>query len=402
MSRVAGREEAPAPSTRVPPGGTILPVKVLVAPDSYKGSLTAPAAAAAIAAGVRRALPTALAVQMPLADGGEGTVEALVRVCGGTAWEVTVRDPLDRPVCAAAGSLGGGVVVIEMAAASGLPLLQPDERDPFRASTFGTGELIRAALDRGAREIILGVGGSATVDGGAGALQALGARLLNRAGAGIDPGNAGLAALDRIDASSLDPRLQGVRLRVACDVRNPLIGPRGAAAVFGPQKGAAAADIPVLDANLARFASVVERDLGVAVADVPGAGAAGGLTAGLLAIGAGTEPGIDLVLDAAGFVEQVRDADLVFTGEGRIDGQTAHGKVISGVLARTAPCGVPVVALAGMVRAQELDELYAAGLTAAFAISDGPASQQQHFERASALLERAAEAVMRLWSAGHR
>ena len=375
-------------------------MKVLVAPDSYKGSLTAPAAAAAIAAGVRRARPAAQVAQIPLADGGEGTVEALVRARNGTTWNATVRDPLDRPVCAIAGSLGDASVVIEMAAASGLPLLGPDERDPFHASTFGTGQLIRAALDRGAREIILGVGGSATVDGGAGALQALGVRLLDRDGAEIGPGNAGLAGLDRIDASSLDARLPEVRLRVACDVRNPLVGPHGAAAVFGPQKGARASDIAVLDRNLARFARIVERDLGLAVADLPGAGAAGGLTAGLLAIGAGPEPGIDLVLEATGFAAQARDADLVLTGEGRIDGQTVHGKVISGVLARTQPCRVPVVALAGIVRSHELEDLYAAGLTAAFAISDGPATRQRHFEQAATLLERAAEAVMRLWSAG--
>ncbi|HWE60443.1 MAG TPA: glycerate kinase, partial [Chloroflexota bacterium] len=322
-------------------------MKLIVAPDSFKGSLTAVQAAAAMAAGVTRARADATVLQIPLADGGEGTVDALVRALGGTRVTVKVQDPIGRLVRATLGLLTGDTAVIEMAAASGLPLLRGEERDPFRAGTFGTGQLIRAALDRGVREIILGVGGSATIDGGAGALQALGARLLDASGDQIAPGNAGLARLAAIDLRDLDPRARTARVRVACDVRNPLTGPGGAAAVFGPQKGARAEDIPRLDANLAHFAAVVRRDLGLDVASPPGAGAAGGLTAGLLAIGARIEPGIDLVLEATRFAAQLEGTDLVLSGEGKIDGQTAHGKVISGLLARTSRAGVPLVALAG-------------------------------------------------------
>ncbi|MGH2347528.1 MAG: glycerate kinase, partial [Chloroflexota bacterium] len=220
-------------------------MQVICAPDSFKGSLSAPKAAAAMAAGVTRGAPGSRTIVLPLADGGEGTVAVLVGARHGRLARVAARDPLDRPIRAEIGLLGDGVVAAEMALASGLPLLRLDERDPFRASTFGTGQLIRAALDHGARELILGVGGSATVDGGAGALQALGARLLNQEGQSIPPGNAGLAELAGIDLSQLDPRLRATRLRVACDVRNPLTGPNGAAAVFGPQKGARPSDIPI-------------------------------------------------------------------------------------------------------------------------------------------------------------
>ena len=375
-------------------------VKLIVAPDSFKGSLSAAAAAAAIAVGAARARPHAALVLLPLADGGEGTVETLIGALGGRSLDVETRDPLDRPLMARIGILDHRTAAIEMAAASGLPLLRTDERDPFRASTYGTGLLILAALDAGAREILLGVGGSATIDGGAGALQALGARLLDAAGSSIPPGNAGLARLARIDLSGLDPRLRQVRLRVACDVQNPLTGPRGAAAVYGPQKGARAGEIAPLDRHLARFAAVLARDVGIEVAARPGAGAAGGLTAGLLAIGAETEPGIDLVLDATHFSEHLSGASLVLTGEGRIDAQTAYGKVISGVLARTRPTRVPVVALAGIVRTEELGPLYAAGLSAAFSIACGPISRGRAYAEAAPLLERAAESVVRLWAAG--
>lgn len=374
-------------------------MRVIIAPDSFKGSLSAAEAAAAMAAGVWRACPNADVVRIPLADGGEGTVDALLRALGGAPLDVEADDPLGRPLRARIALLGDGRAAIEMAAASGLPLLRAEERDPFHTSTRGTGQLIRAALDHGAREIILGVGGSATVDGGAGALRALGARLLDAGGHPIPQGNAGLASLAAIDLRDLDPRLRATRLRVACDVTNPLTGPRGAAAVFGPQKGARPEDLPALDANLAHFAQVAARDLGRDVAAVPGAGAAGGLTAGLLLLGAVTEPGIDLVLDVTRFADQLRDADLVLSGEGRIDGQTAHGKVISGVLARAAAAGVPLVALAGAVRREELTPLYAAGLVAAFPIVDGPTTFDDAIARAAPLLERAAEAAVRLWLA---
>lgn len=372
---------------------------VICAPDSFKGSLSAAKAAAAMAAGVARGAPRTQVVQLPLADGGEGTVAALVDARKGQVERVNVRDPLDRPIRAEIGLLGEGVVVAEMALASGLPLLRLDERDPFRTTTFGTGQLIGAALDRGASEIILGVGGSATVDGGAGALQALGARLLNADGRQIPQGNAGLADLAAIDLSELDPRLQATRIRVACDVRNPLTGSNGAAAVFGPQKGARPADIPILDANLAHFAEILSRDVRLKVVGVPGMGAAGGLTAGLLAIGGRAESGIELVLETLQFDRHVAAADLVLTAEGRIDRQSAQGKVISGVLAHAGRVGVPVVALGGSVRAGELTDLYAAGLTAAFPIADGPLTYAKAFARVETLLAQATERVVRLWLA---
>jgi glycerate 2-kinase len=375
---------------------------VICAPDSFKGSLSAPKAAAAMAAGVSRGAPRSRATVLPLADGGEGTVAVLVGARQGRLAWVEARDPLDRPIRAEIGLLGDGVVAVEMALASGLPLLRLDERDPFRASTFGTGQLIRAALDHGAKEIILGVGGSATVDGGAGALQALGARLLNQEGRPIPPGNAGLADLAAIDLSALDPRLRATRLRVACDVRNPLTGPNGAAAVFGPQKGARPPDIPVLDANLAHLADILARDLGLTVADVPGMGAAGGLTTGLLVVGGRAESGIELVLETREFDRRLIDADLILTGEGRIDRQSAQGKVISGVLAHAGRIGVPVVALGGSVRAGELGALYLAGLTAAFPITDGPLSYSKAFARAESLMQQAGERVVRLWLAAQR
>ncbi len=375
---------------------------VICAPDSFKGSLSAAKAAAAMAAGVARAAPRAQVVRLPLADGGEGTVAALVGARNGRMETVDVRDPLDRPIRAEIGLLGDGVVVAEMALASGLPLLRLDERDPFRATTYGTGQLIRAALDSGASEIILGVGGSATVDGGAGALQALGVRLLNVEGAQIPPGNAGLADLATIDLSDLDPRLRSTRIRVACDVRNPLTGTNGAAAVFGPQKGARPSDIPTLDANLAHFAEILARDLGLKVMGLPGMGAAGGLTAGLLAIGGRAESGIELVLETLDFDRHVAKADLVLTAEGRIDRQSAQGKVISGVIAHAGHAGVPVVALGGSVRAGELHGLYTAGLAAAFPIADGPLTYAKAFARAESLLLQATERIIRLWLAAKR
>lgn len=377
-------------------------MKVIIAPDSFKGSLSAADAARAIAGGVRRAAPQAAVEQLPLADGGEGTVAALVQAAGGRLESAVVHDPIGRERAATFGLLRDDVAAIEMAAASGLPLLSHAERDPFGTGTRGTGELLRAALDHGVREIILGVGGSATVDGGAGALQALGARLLDAAGAPIGVGNAGLATLASIDLDGLDPRIRRVRLRVACDVQNPLTGPHGAAAVFGPQKGARPSNIAALDAHLAHFASIVRRDLGIDVSTAPGSGAAGGLTAGLLAIGATIEPGIDLVMSAMRFEEYLDGADLVITGEGRIDRQTMHGKVISGVLARARPRRVPVIALAGAVRHAELRPLYRAGLVAALAIETRPMSLRDAHAEAAHLLEQTAESALRLWLAARR
>ncbi len=375
-------------------------VKVVCAPDKYKGCLPADALAEAMAAGVLRALADCVVVRLPLADGGEGTLDALVAARGGKRLIVPSHDPLGRPIDAEIGDLGAGMFVVEMARASGLTLLRPDERDPFRASTFGTGELIRAALDRGATEIVVGAGGSATVDGGAGALMALGARLVDDNGRDIEPGNTGLAGLASVESSALRARLHDVSLRIANDVTNPLTGPEGAAAVYGPQKGASRAGIQVLDRNLARYAAIIARDTGVDIGSRPGAGAAGGLTAGLLLAGASLESGIELILDAVRFDEYLPGSDLVLTGEGRLDRQSIHGKVVSGVLAHATRHRIPVVALAGALKVRELGPLYAAGLTAALSVVDGPMTAAKAFARTGPLVQRAAEAVVRVLAAG--
>jgi glycerate kinase len=322
-------------------------MRVLVAPQEFKGSLTAVEAAEAIAAGVRDAMPDAEIDAVPMSDGGAGLVDALLSARGGDGVTTRVHDPLMRPVDAIWALLADGSAVIEMAAASGLALLTDDERDPLRATTFGTGELILAALERGATRIVVGVGGSATVDGGAGAMQSLGVRLLDATGADLAPGGGPLARLDRIDLANRDPRVSTAQIRVACDVTNTLCGPNGAAAVYGPQKGASPDQIPVLDAALRRFADIAKRDSGVDLLETKGGGAAGGLAAGLM-MGAGAmlEPGFPLVAREIGLEAKVAAADLVITGEGRLDAQTAFGKTGSGVadLARTYHRRVAVIA----------------------------------------------------------
>ncbi len=376
-------------------------MRILVAPQQFKGSLSAGEAAEAIADGLRRALPGVELDLLPLADGGPGTVEALVEASGGRFREFSVHDPLGRPVRARWGALGAqgeqntATAVIEMAAASGLALLRPQERDPRKTSTFGTGELLRAALDAGQRRIIVGVGGSATNDGGAGLAQALGARLLDAEGSDLPPGGASLARLARIEAAGLDPRLGRAEVIVAADVTNPLCGPQGASLVYGPQKGASEEVAPELDAALARYAEIVRRDLGVDVADVPGAGAAGGLAAGLIAFcGAQVRPGFEVVAEAVGLADRVAGADVVATGEGRLDRQTAFGKTAAGVARAAREAGKPVVALVGSV--EEGYEEEAAGLfDAVFALTDGGLSLDDAIARAADLLSAAAEAAGR-------
>jgi glycerate kinase len=375
-------------------------VRVLVCPDSFKGSLSSVDAAEAVARGVELGAggEGVDVVRIPLADGGEGTVDALVRATGGEVRHVRVRDPLMREVDSFFGLLGdGSTAVVEMAAASGLHLLSDDERNPLAASTFGTGELLVAAVGTGVSKLVVGIGGSATNDGGAGAMAALGARFLNSDGRDLPPGGAALAELDRIDMSGFRFPLDRVRVEVACDVTNPLTGPLGASAVFGPQKGATPEMVQQLDGALARFAEVVKRDLGKDVADMPGAGAAGGLGAGLAAfLNASLRSGIDMVLDAARFDEALADAGLVITGEGRIDEQTAYGKTIGGVLKRASKRGVPVVAVAGSVTG-DLRPLYDAGLTAAFSLACSPMTADYAMKHADELLTALAANVIRLF-----
>jgi glycerate kinase len=322
-------------------------MRIVVAPQEFKGSLTAAQAARAIAAGLRAVLPDAAIVEAPMSDGGAGLVDALLAAHGGQRIESPAHDPLMRPIRAAWALLPDGTAAIEMAAASGVVLLAPHELNPLIATTCGTGDLIRAALERGCTRLVVGVGGSATVDAGAGAMQALGARLLDPGGRDLPPGGASLARLDRIDLSHRDERLTRTKIRIASDVTNPLCGPEGAAAVFAPQKGAAPDDVRILDAALRRFAEVARRDCGVDLLTMPGTGAAGGLGAGLVALaGASIEPGFDLVAEAAGLERQIAGADVVITGEGRLDAQTAYGKTAHGVskLARAHHKRVAVIA----------------------------------------------------------
>lgn len=323
-------------------------MRIVVAPQEFKGSLSAQQAAEAMAEGARRACPAAQVAAIPLADGGPGTVQAMARAGGGRILAATVRDPLLRPVEAEWVLLPDGTAVIEMAAAAGLWRLQPGERDPRIASTYGVGELIRAALDHRCRRIIVGLGGSATNDGGAGMAQALGARLLDASGRDLPPGGAALARLERIDLSRFDPRARGCPVTAAADVSNPLCGSQGASLVYGPQKGASPEAARELDAALRRYAQVLERDLGVRVIDAPGAGAAGGLGAGLIAfLGAQVRPGLPVVAEALGLRERLRGADLLLTGEGRLDAQTTYGKTVAGVAGIAREEGVPVVAVVG-------------------------------------------------------
>lgn len=378
---------------------------ILVAPQQFKGSLTAREAAEALGRGLRRTLPDAEVDELPVADGGPGTLEALVEATGGDFFEADVHDPLGRPLRARWGALGGGAgpaAVVEMAAASGLELLRPEERDPRRASTVGTGELLRAALDAGYRRIIVGVGGSATNDGGAGMASAgggLGARLLDADARELPPGGTALSELARIDVSQLDPRLPACDVTVLVDVTNPLCGPDGASLVYGPQKGAAEAVACELDAALAHFAEIVRRDLGIDAADVPGAGAAGGLAFGLIAFcGGRLRPGFEVVAEAVGLAERVRQADLVVTGEGRLDRQTAFGKTTAGVVRMGREAGKPVVAVVGSVVGGPESEA-ARTFDAVFALTPDMASPEAALSRAAELVERAGEAVGRWWAA---
>jgi glycerate kinase len=366
----------------------------VIAPDKFKGSLSALEAASAIEHGVLRAAPAMVTRCIPMADGGEGTVDAFVE-SGWTRVVVEVAGPRGEPVQAAYAQRGTAAV-IEMAGASGLALLPPEGRAPLHATSYGTGQLVRAALDRGADHLILGLGGSATNDGGAGFLQALGVRLLDRAGNDLEPGGAALADLARIDAAGLDPRLADAKIESLTDVANPLTGPHGASTVFGPQKGASAEDVLALDAALAHFADLATEANGVDVRDEPGSGAAGGLGFALHAfLGARPRPGVEVVAELRGLAAALADADWCFTGEGSIDAQTLAGKTVLGVARLARAAGVPVIAFGGRVAA-EAEAALAAQDVLCVPIADGPSSDQDAFANAAALLERAAYRTMRL------
>lgn len=371
-------------------------VKIIVAPDSFKESLDAVTAATAIEAGIKSVQPSSDVVPLPIADGGEGTVAALVTAGGGEYISKPVTGPLGSTTTARWGMLPGKVAVIEMAAASGLPLVPSDQRNPLYTTTLGTGQLIKAALDEGCTRIILGLGGSATNDGGAGALTALGAKLLNSQDREIPSGAQGLLELAKIDISNIDPRVGTVPIEIACDVDNPLLGPRGAARVYGPQKGADPNMVQQMEAALARLARLAQKDLGRDIASFAGSGAAGGLAAGLsLVAPINLSPGIDLVLETMNFDQHLSGASMVITAEGKIDAQSAMGKAISGVAQRARERGIPVFALCGTV-GQGHEAVYQQGISAVIPIVDGPMCLDQAMARTADLLAATSRRLMEI------
>ena len=372
-------------------------MRIVVAPDSYKGSVSALNVAEAMERGILRVFPSADVRKIPIADGGEGTVEALVSATGGQRRHTTVCGPLGEKVTALWGVLGDGrTAVIEMAAASGLPLLPMEKRNPLTATTYGTGELIRAALDAGLRKIIIGVGGSASNDGGAGMARALGIRFTSGNGDELPEGGAALSGLKKIHMAGLDPRLQETEITVACDVDNPLCGPRGASAVFGPQKGATLEMVAELDLALGHFAACAHEATGRDVSDLPGAGAAGGMGAGLLFFTpAILKPGVEIVLDAVGFSDVVKEAAFVITGEGRTDFQTAFGKAPVGVAKVAKQYDVPVFCISGGL-GKGADDVLAQGIDALMSICDRPLSLEECMSTGESLIESAAARLCRI------
>lgn len=378
-------------------------MKIVIAPDSFKDSLSAQGVADAIARGLAEVWPDAQLIQCPMADGGEGTVESVLAACNGQWRHTRVRGPLGAAVEARWGWLvESRTAIIEMAEASGLQLVPPGQRDACSSSTYGTGELIRAALDEGAGRVILAIGGSATNDGGAGAMQALGVALLDDQGRSLPPGGLALANLARIDLSDLDPRLAHVSFEIAADVDNPLCGPHGASAVFGPQKGATAEQAQALDRALGHFAEQCARVLTKDVRDEPGSGAAGGLGFAAKAfLGAQFRTGVDVVAQLTGLAEAVSGADLVITGEGRFDAQTLRGKTPFGVARIARQHGVPVLVIAGTL-GEGYQALYEHGIDAAFALANGPMTLQEACTDAPRLLSERARDIARLWRVAAR
>jgi len=376
-------------------------VKIVIAPDSYKGSIYAPEAARAMREGVLRVVPDAETVLVPVADGGDGTLETLVETSGGTTRTATVTGPLGDPTEAQWGAMGDGkTAVIEMARTSGLALVPDDRRNPLTATTAGLGEVIREALNEGFRRFILGIGGSATNDAGAGMAQALGVLLLDTASRDLEAGGAALAGLDHIDMTGLDPRAADAEFMVACDVSNPLTGPEGASAVYGPQKGATPAQIAELDAALGNFADIVSRDLSADVRDVPGSGAAGGLGGGIMAfLGGQLRPGIDIVLDTLRFDDKLNGADLVITGEGGMDFQTVYNKAPIGVARLAKARGIAVIGVSGSL-GKGYTDVHDHGIDAVTSITSAPMDLDEATDRCSELIADATEQALRMMRAG--
>ena len=377
-------------------------MKVVIAPDSFKGSCSTFEVAQAIENGIRRVFKDAEIIKIPIADGGEGTVDAFVLGGKGRYEEAEVGNPLRKNVKAKYGILDDHIAVIEMAAASGLTLLKEEERNPLITTTYGTGQLIIAALDKGCRKIYVGIGGSATNDGGAGMAQALGVSFKDKEGKEIGDGGGSLSDLADLDLSNLDARLKETEIVVISDVTNPLCGEDGASQVYGPQKGGTPEMIKTLDANLMYYASVISEKLGKNVREIPGSGAAGGLGAGLAVFcNAQIRSGIETVLDLTEIEAQLKNADLVITGEGRIDGQTVYGKVPAGVAKRALKYHVPVVAIVGSV-GPGASAVYSRGIDAIMDLINQPMTLNEAMENAFQLIEDAAESTMRMIKVGNR
>ncbi|MBN2711392.1 MAG: glycerate kinase [Planctomycetes bacterium] len=378
-------------------------MKIVLAPNAFKGSISASAAAAVMARGARAACPEAETVCVPVADGGDGLAEVLKDSFNGVADTREVRGPLDKKVSAMFCHVPGmKLAVVEMATASGIALLRDDERNPMLTTTYGTGELITAALDLGCERIIVGIGGSATTDGGIGMASALGYRFLNAEGNEVSPTGGGLSKIDRIDASGLDPRVSKAVFEVVCDVDNPLLGERGAARVYGPQKGATPEMVEQLEAGLSHLADLMQRDLGKDIRALPGAGAAGGLGAGLCAFcEAELRPGMEVVLDLVRLDEKCAGADLVLTAEGQIDYQTAFGKAPAGVAGVAKKLGIPCAAIAGGI-GEGIGQLHSIGIDAVFSLCSGPMTLEKAMAEGEQLLEAQTEQVVRLFAAGRR
>lgn len=370
---------------------------IVLAPDSFKESMTAKEVCEAMERGILKANPNVTCIHVPMADGGEGTMQSLVDATGGTVHTAMVTGPLGNQVEASYGISGDGSTgVLEMASASGIHLVPPAERNPLVTTTYGTGELIKACLDHGVSRLLIGIGGSATNDGGAGVVQALGGKLLDAEGRELAFGGGGLGRLASFDLTGLDSRLQHVEVEVACDVTNPLCGETGASHVFGPQKGATPDMIEQLDSNLRNYAGVMKQQLGKDIVDYPGAGAAGGLGGGLMVFLNGTlKKGIDMVVDYTGLEEKVRQADMVWTGEGGMDFQTQYGKTPLGVAMVAKKHGKPVVALAGRI-GDGIEVLYDKGMDAIFGIMPGAATLSEALVNGQQNVERTSENIVRL------
>lgn len=373
-------------------------MKFVLAPDSFKESMTAKEVADAMEKGIKRIIPDANCIKVPMADGGEGTTQSLVDATNGELHKVEVMGPLGENVQAVLGILGDGkTAVIEMASASGLQLVSKEKRNPLIATSYGTGQLIKAALNMGVKHLVIGIGGSATNDGGAGMFQALGGRLLDIEGNELSKGGGFLDKLHKIDIEGLDPRLSGITVEVACDVNNPLTGKTGASHIFGPQKGASPEVVEILDSNLKHYGNIIKEQLGIEVDKVPGAGAAGGLGAGLMAfLSAKLIKGVELVINHTNLEEQVIGADYVLTGEGSIDGQTLYGKTPFGVASIAKKHNIPTIVLAGSI-GEGVDILYDHGITSIIGILSSPCTLGEALDTGMVNIERTSENIARLF-----